>query len=59
MKKVKPFFRSPIDSRELGIYKVKNLDVLTTTKAENFCHKMMLLPIKEFYVAIKLPHSTI
>ena len=55
----KPLFVSPIDSRHIGIYKVKNIQECCLVDFEQVFCKAMLLPYKNSYVAFKLPHTTI
>ena len=58
---LEPFFTAPIDSRLLGIFRIRDLSHLrtkTVTRAESeLKHQVCILPYKSGYVCIPLLHN--
>lgn len=50
-------FSDPVDSRDIGIFKVNNLGGLCEIPLDDIYSKMLLVPFSTYYVALKLLHT--
>jgi hypothetical protein len=51
------FFSDPVDSQDIGIFKVYNLGGLCEMHLDDIFSKMLLVPFSTYYVALKLLHT--
>ena len=57
--KVNSFFKDPLDSKLVGIFRVSKLQAAKRIPFQLIAAKMMLLPYKSSYIALSLLHSNI